>query len=1116
LLDVSRLTFSRPALSLRLIGVVESKKALAGRIRHMASKPFPKTAKLGIAGLLGVVIVAAILLPMARARKGDVAGPSDATSSVFKYEGQLEFHKPLPVGILAGTAENPKSVRIDWIRFETIYGNAWGVTARVGWSPEMDSSWRLRVELLDEKGHMLHHSRDEATVFMTKSQGAGREAMHYAELDMEPMHDQGRRHAKRFRVHLEPWPGHAREINSTESEMHTLDVLVIDRKSGAPVPGAAVMVSRFYLRDTYRRDKIFCTTDSQGRSHVAFAMAGLVSIKISAQKPGFASIEKSWPGPGRSSSMFGRVALDRLPKRHVLEMVRANSMGGIVRNTEGEPIEGVQVRLYSHTDEPSGTISVGRTVRTDADGRWQVDGIPTEVDSVTVALKHPGYGGASERNTRITGQSLLDARALKYVQVLEKSRIITGKVLDDQGEPVTSATVMMAWRSGHDVRKHVITDQSGAFKLAFAPHTSAISEPFALIVEAPSYAPAERMIYPTSNIDAMEFRLTCGRSVTCRAVGTAGKPIVGAWTVVHPLPVNKRYGLWHEDTDDQGEFQVPNVPKNDLELTVGKPGYMTVRNFVVGQSEDEVVITMKRELRVDGTVTDAESGKPILNFEIAAVYTRQNRPRTSDPAAFVDGTYELTFNEARSEPLQLQVYAVGYEPATSQEFRVDEGQLTFDFRLARSSTYNETTAGHPREQIKPTGPRRITGVVRDEQGNPVSNAVVSTKPRIAEEATTDSNGVFTLRTIRTSSMGSFPPSRERATHLIVRHKGRNLAAAVEPDDNAETVEIKVTQGVIVSGKVVDFRGKGITGAKVDIRFYDSGTVYGSRDATKADSQGRYEIRAVPSDQRYYVFATAEGYGEQYVDVQTAEAEDDRMELEPLVLAAANLSISGVVVDMEDKPVAGARVYASGRGQPSRNTITDENGRFVIENVCNGSIRLQAQSEVPRPTLASVEASGGATDIKLVLAEINRRGRLVPGQPPSLVGKKLPEFRDISVESKFEQHKNKKILVCFWDMNQRPSRNCIIQLAGWFEQLSKKGVTVVAIQASKVDSKVLDNWIRENDIHFPIGGISSDEEKNRSAWGIKSFPWLILTDKRHVVRAEGFGLSDLDAILEADE
>jgi beta-lactamase regulating signal transducer with metallopeptidase domain len=66
LLNVSKLTFSRPAFSLRLIGVVESKKALTERIKHIVGRPFPKTAKLGFLGLLIILAAAAILLPMAK------------------------------------------------------------------------------------------------------------------------------------------------------------------------------------------------------------------------------------------------------------------------------------------------------------------------------------------------------------------------------------------------------------------------------------------------------------------------------------------------------------------------------------------------------------------------------------------------------------------------------------------------------------------------------------------------------------------------------------------------------------------------------------------------------------------------------------------------------------------------------------------------------------------------------------------------------------------------------------------------------------------------------------------------------------------------------------------
>jgi len=69
LVSVAKLAFKRPALSLRLISVVESKSALAGRIKHILNRPIPKTAKLGVLSFLTIFITAMILLPMAKAGK---------------------------------------------------------------------------------------------------------------------------------------------------------------------------------------------------------------------------------------------------------------------------------------------------------------------------------------------------------------------------------------------------------------------------------------------------------------------------------------------------------------------------------------------------------------------------------------------------------------------------------------------------------------------------------------------------------------------------------------------------------------------------------------------------------------------------------------------------------------------------------------------------------------------------------------------------------------------------------------------------------------------------------------------------------------------------------------
>jgi len=77
LVDVAKMAFKRPALSLRLIGVVESKSALTGRIKHILGRPIPKTAKLGIVGVLAVIIIGAILLPMAKAKNEDKFSDKD-------------------------------------------------------------------------------------------------------------------------------------------------------------------------------------------------------------------------------------------------------------------------------------------------------------------------------------------------------------------------------------------------------------------------------------------------------------------------------------------------------------------------------------------------------------------------------------------------------------------------------------------------------------------------------------------------------------------------------------------------------------------------------------------------------------------------------------------------------------------------------------------------------------------------------------------------------------------------------------------------------------------------------------------------------------------------------
>ena len=96
LVSVAKLAFKRPTLSLRLIGVVESKSALTARIKRILNRPIPKSAKLGILGLALIVITAAILLPMAGEKVEIGEGPEREMTLTLGWNGE-KVEIPAPV-----------------------------------------------------------------------------------------------------------------------------------------------------------------------------------------------------------------------------------------------------------------------------------------------------------------------------------------------------------------------------------------------------------------------------------------------------------------------------------------------------------------------------------------------------------------------------------------------------------------------------------------------------------------------------------------------------------------------------------------------------------------------------------------------------------------------------------------------------------------------------------------------------------------------------------------------------------------------------------------------------------------------------------------------------------
>jgi len=133
-------------------------------------------------------------------------------------------------------------------------------------------------------------------------------------------------------------------------------------------------------------------------------------------------------------------------------------------------------------------------------------------------------------------------------------------------------------------------------------------------------------------------------------------------------------------------------------------------------------------------------------------------------------------------------------------------------------------------------------------------------------------------------------------------------------------------------------------------------------------------------------------------------------------------------------------------------------------------------------------------------------------PTGLVGNPLPLFDAPRIDATVENATGKRVLLCFWDVGQRPSRNCIQRLAKRQVALASKGVAVIPVHIAAPGETPPSEWLEKNRIPLLTEDLDDGRAKARQIWGARMLPWLVLTDGNHVVTAEGFALDELDQKL----
>jgi protocatechuate 3,4-dioxygenase beta subunit len=670
-------------------------------------------------------------------------------------------------------------------------------------------------------------------------------------------------------------------------------------------------------------------------------------------------------------------------------------------------------------------------------------------------------------------------------------RMVSGIVRQPDGQPAAGLRVRIVGGFGPGAGD-VKTDAGGKFELEWNQRGFGQNDTTDCVL----VRDADHNLAVAQDIDEdtgpLDLKLAPGLTLAGRAE-CDGKPVTNA--TVSLIFHTGRRGMflpgWSRSTDTPGRFEITAIPPGrKYGVSVTAPGYgQKSINDVdapaeAGRMELDPFDLKLANLKLAGQVLDADD-KPVVGVNVNLNGEGQPNGNTTTDSK---GRFHFQVCEG-----QVRLFANSQTGGFAQT-TAEAGDTNVVLQLGQ--TYNNApgAAAH-----------KLKGTVTDASGKPVVGAQVAVFPVYQFNGSrwtkTATNGAFNL----TWSLQPWQMQSGGAL-LVARDPARNLAVTEELPEDATNLDVKLKPALTVAGVVRSADDSPLAGAQVGV-WLKAGNNYDQLDEqmAAADAQGRYEIKCLPPDAHYIVYASAKGHGQRQQQVE-GDSETNREELSPFVLKLADRVLAGQVLNENDKPVAGAYVNLSGEDQPNGNMATDSKGRFHFQ-VCEGQVRLFANSP-QGGAFAQATAEAGETNVVMTLGSQPGNIRQTPHRAP-LKGSPLPDLAGVNLAGDAAPA-SQPVLLCLFDAGQRSSRHVVHQLDEQAAALRQQGVTVLGVQAAVTSDEILNQWKSASPVSFPLGRVTEKSEKSKWALAVPALPWLILADANHRVVMEGFALDELDA------
>jgi len=445
----------------------------------------------------------------------------------------------------------------------------------------------------------------------------------------------------------------------------------------------------------------------------------------------------------------------------------------------------------------------------------------------------------------------------------------------------------------------------------------------------------------------VDFAISKGMTIGGRVVTGTGKPVGN----VRINGVDDETTLRdNEISDDDGRFLLMGFETNSR-VTLSVSGQRFHQNEFVFTIKDEslsdVELLIKLSSAISGRLMTSQ-GVPYPKREMYLVSLQKDMNYRVATSKETTGNFIFDNLSAGTYSIHLDQYHER-EPNTDPHlgtFTLGPEEQLDGLKLVVTDTMENAMS--------------ITGRIVDDLGDPIPDASVQAfmddRSPTRSGITSRSDGTFSL------------PIREEGIYTITASAKRHASNYIEKYQiGSEPATIVLNRKTFIIGTVLDdATGRPVTEYTVTMG-NGGGPILRDEQRTDKKLDGRFRISNVDPESKYYLRVQADDYADFEIELPEIPVGES---LEDLVIKLGMAyRVQGTVFDQDGKPLKGAMISNVSRRFGSRpDALTDEDGRFVLNNVARGLLEFNVQQ---------YGFAGVAKKLQVVRNVSNLRFTLVP-------------------------------------------------------------------------------------------------------------------------------------------